>query len=1353
MAVLLGLCAGMATAQVGVKLDRGRLSWQSDGRTVGGGDQWLQVRDLALGEEFSPLTVTGSGSAFTGEGLGLRLAGQWQPHGFAEELTLTVTADPAKDRAVILRVAVPVQAVGWTWWDDMGASRPIEAGKHYHQLTRWGGLRDVSAYPCSAIGSAEMGLSAAVPLHEPQVFRLAYDATRQALEAEFDLGLSPDARKSPCQSTVHLLLYSHDPAWGFRSALQRYYELFAAYATRRVGAGGIWLINLDPTTMASPWDWGFRFEEHGLEHAGYNGAHDTLTFVYTECWGIYEGLGNQPPPDGKDRYGRNVHTGTAAEMRQFILDKLRAPPTERFWGLPRSEVAQAEVNSAIEDVTGQWTWSHYTQTWSPGNFLSNLCLNPDPDLPRPSRSSVTWDGEITPAYQRAKNAGGELGGVYLDSVCGYVGFYDENFRRDHWQYADTPLVASYQARQPVQLHCFSCFEISRQIADRMHAEGKYVIGNTGPPEMVYWIPLLDMIGAGEANQCGIATEPMYRYLRFCAYRKPISWMQYGFVDPKTTWEQKERGMRRSLFYAIHPGTASFSRPDEYEPSRPLYRYYEPLIVWLDEAGWQPVTLAQSSDPEVLVERYGPGAGVLADVSFIALRNSGQTDKAPQITIAAEGLPQSAAGAAIAWALVGDREAAVAQTKAGCAVSGLRLGPDTTEVLAVGRREAVARLFLEQSRDWLDRLAREGRWLAERGGSDPIVNGNFEGGLTSWGVAAPPDYMKEASAEVEETTPLAGKRSVRVQSRSAGSLHGLNQTVTLTSDDEYTLRFTYSWTRPEGAKGTMVPRFGVKGPDGQWASGKYIHFSDVTPTAGAPVAWERRFTVPAGCTAGFFQFMFEGDWGAVTLDDVEITSAKAEADRARLQSLPPQARQAEEGLQAALQSARPSGLLALASQQEPVYAALTQAIQSLPEGHARRCFLLPARNFADSLGRATEILTGVSIGFPGGPPFAPAALGAPAEIACSVRSAQRPLTELQAALEGSPAAAGVTAEAGQDCPLAVTVPVPAESPWGWSDAMVVTRFNLGTQSVWLPRRLTLRPRPPLEISPAGAVGAISPALPLRAKSWLSKPTPLALEVTGRAADAEFTLPSQSLTVEPGQAATVTVPLPLAVADQVDALAAAGHRLRLHWRAIPLTGAPSEGGFETDLRRGFRCPTLPTAPAVDGQFSQAEWTGAAAVSGFVTHDDAKPAARSTEVHVGHDATRLYVAYVCHGQAQPQASRRPHDGAVWEDDCVELFLQPPGGDTYYHFAVNAAGSLFEARCPNSDASWNPDWEAAGGRAVDGWVLEIAVPFGALQAKPEGAWRVNFGREDQADRQATCWSPTGGGFHVPARFGDMAF
>jgi len=53
----------------------------------------------------------------------------------------------------------------------------------------------------------------------------------------------------------------------------------------------------------------------------------------------------------------------------------------------------------------------------------------------------------------------------------------------------------------------------------------------------------------------------------------------------------------------------------------------------------------------------------------------------------------------------------------------------------------------------------------------------------------------------------------------------------------------------------------------------------------------------------------------------------------------------------------------------------------------------------------------------------------------------------------------------------------------------------------------------------------------------------------------------------------------------------------------------------------------------------------------------------------------------------------------------------------------------------------------------LEIAVPFAAIGAKPEGIWRVNFGRDEADAGRATCWSPTFSGFHTPSRFGELKF
>jgi hypothetical protein len=1357
-AALVSSCLAVLTssvaAQLTVRLDQGRLVWRAGETELGAGAAWLQVRDVAAGETFVDVPLTSAGTGFRGTAAELRFEGAWKPVQDAWELTGTVSAQPALDRALVVRVALPLAATGWSWWDDMVRQRPIVTGQRYTYVLNWGGLREVSAYPYCAVSGPALGVSLAVPLHEPRVWRLAYDAARQTLEAEFDVGLSPDAAKSPCRADLRLLVYAHDPAWGFRSAIERYYRLFPQYAERRLGAAGIWLLSLKPGSMACPWDWGLKFDEGAQQRAGYDQAHDILPFVYTECWGIYEGFGDRPPPDGKDRYGRNVYLLPPAEMKQSIVAKLQVPAEQTFWGpVTRREAAQAEINSAIEDAQGGWIWSHYTQTWSKGNFLSNLCLNPDPDLPPPSRASVTWDGEINPAMETARRNGGELGGVYLDSVCGYVGFFDESFRRDHWRYADTGLVASYKAKQPVQLHAFSCFEIGDQIAQRMRQDGKFVIGNTGRPEMAYFCPLLDMIGTGEHGM-GLQADEHYTYMRAYGYHKPMSPMAYELVNPDKPWAEKERAMQRMLFYAVHPGTGPFEEPLKYEPSRPLFRFYEPLIAWLDLAGWQPVTRARATAPGLLVERYGPGPGDLAGVTFIAVRNPGQ--KAVTTDLRVDDSEGGAAPAgAVGWLLLTDRPAQARRDSSGWLAAAVAVPADGTEVLAIGRRDALARLWLHEAELWLERLAKEARWLGSDKAAATVADGDFEGGLTGWGLASPPSNQRDSEVTIEEERPISGKRSARIQSHSEQSLHGLNQNPIIASGEGYTLRFKYSWTRPEGATGTVVPRFGVKGPDGNWATDKYVYFNDLRPTGASIAAYEGRFTIPADCTAGFFQFMFSGQWGTFVLDGVELTSETSVDVARRLVDILAEAQQAADALRPALAQADTAGWVALAGRQEPVYRRLLDLAQGLPEGHLRRCLLLPVRNLAVSLGQATAVLTGVTLDAPAGLPFADGPLGGPAALACTLTAGTDNLEEVTVALVGEPAAEAPQAlKAGEQRTAVLRPAMPATAPWGWEDVFLAARFKRDGESVWLPRRTTLRLHPALEVTPMSALGGCSQTLGLSLNAWLPGKPSVELTAVGTVGDLQVRFDPVRLELQSGVAQLASLPIPKALAARLDEFAACAQACKVAWTATPEKSASLQGVAEVALLRGTRCPQLTKAPQLDGRLTTGEWAGAAEVQGFVNPGDGKPTERRTTVRIGHHGGQLCLAFVCAGQGKPVAQERGPDGAVWEDDAVEVFLQAPGGSVYYHFGVNAAGSRYDARGEGStDSRWSAPWTAAAGVTEGGWVVEIAIPLSALGAKAEGVWRANFGREEADTHRASCWSPTLGSFHTPARFGEMGF
>jgi hypothetical protein len=73
----------------------------------------------------------------------------------------------------------------------------------------------------------------------------------------------------------------------------------------------------------------------------------------------------------------------------------------------------------------------------------------------------------------------------------------------------------------------------------------------------------------------------------------------------------------------------WERPDLYERDRPLFKKYIPVISALNAAGWQPVTLARSSSPDIYVERFGKPGGPLYFTAF----NAG--DRQQQATISFE----------------------------------------------------------------------------------------------------------------------------------------------------------------------------------------------------------------------------------------------------------------------------------------------------------------------------------------------------------------------------------------------------------------------------------------------------------------------------------------------------------------------------------------------------------------------------------------------------------------------------------------------------------------------------------------------------------------------------------------------
>jgi cellulose/xylan binding protein with CBM9 domain len=191
-----------------------------------------------------------------------------------------------------------------------------------------------------------------------------------------------------------------------------------------------------------------------------------------------------------------------------------------------------------------------------------------------------------------------------------------------------------------------------------------------------------------------------------------------------------------------------------------------------------------------------------------------------------------------------------------------------------------------------------------------------------------------------------------------------------------------------------------------------------------------------------------------------------------------------------------------------------------------------------------------------------------------------------------------------------------------------------------------------------------------------------------------------------------------------------------------------------------------PEIDGKLDDQCYKKAAILTPFQTPAGNKMAKQQTQVMVCYDNEYLYIAFRCFdARLDPllnqldrfSAKRKKRDSAVWTDDSVELFIRPdPASGKYYHLAVNLAGTLYDTARPAPGAAWNSEAKTGVGRNDKAWIVEIAVPLkniGITKVTNGLVCQINFCRNTTWQRENTCWSPTGGNFHIIDRFGKIKF
>ena len=230
---------------------------------------------------------------------------------------------------------------------------------------------------------------------------------------------------------------------------------------------------------------------------------------------------------------------------------------------------------------------------------------------------------------------------------------------------------------------------------------------------------------------------------------------------------------------------------------------------------------------------------------------------------------------------------------------------------------------------------------------------------------------------------------------------------------------------------------------------------------------------------------------------------------------------------------------------------------------------------------------------------------------------------------------------------------------------------------------------------------------------------------------------------------------AIAFAARAWAAGGMGLSL----TPCPATPSDA--IPRISRTIVIPRADSAPIIDGRLDEPSWQRGAIAAPFLSLGSTEPASQQTTASLMYDDRALYIGFVCQESKMGEllTNRTKHDMGVWEDDCVEIFLDANHNHLdYFQFIVTALGTRGDARWLDGklDLKWSGAWEAKATRHADHWVAEVAIPFKTLPGQ-RGCWGLNLCREEQPHGELSCWAQQVKCFAAKpdelARFADVLF
>ncbi len=509
--------------------------------------------------------------------------------------TINLKGQDLPARGLLMRFSFPIDATGWKWHSDMQTTSTIEPGKMYENVVPLRAYADLPEWkdkPALRLGrinrnfctviTGQAGLALAVPLDKPCHFRTAYDGVNKRLDITFDFALSPDTKK-PNEASFAFDMYQCNPAWGLRSALEKYYRVYPDMFKVYVPQQGQWMAFNRLSELDNANEFMFALQE-GAPEPEYDDKISVLSTIYYTHAGM---MGNLPPPYNPEKDPLPPYEDLVAAVEKSFKNITKMDGLYEKVG-----TRKPDGRLAVEK------WSVYA------HLLAQFNL--DPELPW---GDYLIRNTLTRTETIRKDRGANLDGFYYDGLSSGL-----DYAQEHFKTADAPLLWDPVNKKPFLNNFFSSVKFARRTAELLRPRGQITMMNGALGDSFYVIPWLDILGAETGL---IITRQNFNYIRTVIHHKPFLTLLKGNYEQKIGRAEMELFMKRCLAYGVFPGFFDWppsglgpggqywNHPRYYERDRDIFRKYEPLCRTLALAGWEPVTHARSLDPAVYAERFGP----------------------------------------------------------------------------------------------------------------------------------------------------------------------------------------------------------------------------------------------------------------------------------------------------------------------------------------------------------------------------------------------------------------------------------------------------------------------------------------------------------------------------------------------------------------------------------------------------------------------------------------------------------------------------------------------------------------------------------------------------------------------------